>query len=446
MNHTHSWFTCCVNPAAPAKPIVKDFGFAVAPSYNGTITAKLHADTFSILKSTKNPDAAFKALTALAGVGRAADHVRRHAGRPGQAAGVLRLRQRAVPGRRRSTGPSRRPCSAIPDIPNHQAWVPNYAKAKAAWQAFQNKYRTTPGLDMTPSSRRCRRPSRASSTPRRSSFAPPPAPPGRPPRPGGANRGAGPPDRPGVEQPMTESTEAARPQRQPGRRRLARLDRPSVAKPSGATCSSAPGSSGSCSSLAGPMIASFVLSLTDFNLVHPENVRFVGIDNYIRMAADPTVDRTRSSRRSSSRSSPSRSRCSPASAFALLVNNPKLLGQRSAPGARLHAGPDPARRQHARVDRLPEHRDGLAERDPRPASGSRTGLDQQRDLDLPGAVAHRPVGHRQLHAHQHRRPAVRPDRAVRRGADRRRRGLGDLPQDHDPADVAGAALQPGHRR
>ena len=37
---------------------------------------------------------------------------------------------------------------AYPDVPNHQSWVPNYAKAKAAWQAFQNKYRTTSGVDI----------------------------------------------------------------------------------------------------------------------------------------------------------------------------------------------------------------------------------------------------------------------------------------------------------
>src|SRR6476469_8609971 len=40
---------------------------------------------------------------------------------------------------------------------------------------------------------------------------------------------------------------------------------------------------------AGPMLASLVLSLTDFNLVHPETVRFVGLDNYVRMASDPNV-------------------------------------------------------------------------------------------------------------------------------------------------------------
>ena len=37
---------------------------------------------------------------------------------------------------------------AFPDVPNHQSWMPNYAKAKAALQAFQNKYRTTAGLDI----------------------------------------------------------------------------------------------------------------------------------------------------------------------------------------------------------------------------------------------------------------------------------------------------------
>ena len=40
---------------------------------------------------------------------------------------------------------------------------------------------------------------------------------------------------------------------------------------------------------AGPMIASLVLSLTDFDLVRPEAVRFVGLDNYVRMTSDPNV-------------------------------------------------------------------------------------------------------------------------------------------------------------
>src|SRR6476646_6530119 len=39
----------------------------------------------------------------------------------------------------------------------------------------------------------------------------------------------------------------------------------------------------------GPMIAALILSLTDFNLVRPEATRFIGFDNYIRMASDPSV-------------------------------------------------------------------------------------------------------------------------------------------------------------
>jgi multiple sugar transport system permease protein len=41
--------------------------------------------------------------------------------------------------------------------------------------------------------------------------------------------------------------------------------------------------------IAGPMIAAFVMSLTDFNLVHPETTRFVGIDNYVQLTTDPTI-------------------------------------------------------------------------------------------------------------------------------------------------------------
>jgi multiple sugar transport system permease protein len=40
---------------------------------------------------------------------------------------------------------------------------------------------------------------------------------------------------------------------------------------------------------AGPMVASLVMSFTDFNLVRPDATRFVGLDNYIRMANDPTI-------------------------------------------------------------------------------------------------------------------------------------------------------------
>jgi multiple sugar transport system permease protein len=40
---------------------------------------------------------------------------------------------------------------------------------------------------------------------------------------------------------------------------------------------------------AGPMVASLVMSLTNFDLLHADQTRFVGLDNYVRMTTDPLV-------------------------------------------------------------------------------------------------------------------------------------------------------------
>jgi ABC-type sugar transport system permease subunit len=40
---------------------------------------------------------------------------------------------------------------------------------------------------------------------------------------------------------------------------------------------------------AGPMLASLIISLTDFNLVNPDAAKFVGLDNYARLSSDPNV-------------------------------------------------------------------------------------------------------------------------------------------------------------
>jgi multiple sugar transport system substrate-binding protein len=147
MNESHSWFTCCIYPAAPAKPKIKQFGFAIAPAYNGTITAKLHADTFSLLKTTKVPDAAFKAMTALVASGDLLTLYGAFPADPTKQAAFFKATNANFPGVKLDWSVPQA-MLAYPDIPNHQSWVPNYAKAKAAWQAFQNKYRTTAGLDI----------------------------------------------------------------------------------------------------------------------------------------------------------------------------------------------------------------------------------------------------------------------------------------------------------
>lgn len=144
MNESHSWFTCCVYPAAPAAPKVKNFGFAITPAYKETITAKLHADTFSLLKSTKVPDAAFKAMIALVDSSELLTIYGAFPADPSKQQAFFEATNANFPGVTLDWSVPQAMLS-YPDIPNHQSFVPNYAKAKAAWQAFQNKYRTTEG-------------------------------------------------------------------------------------------------------------------------------------------------------------------------------------------------------------------------------------------------------------------------------------------------------------
>jgi multiple sugar transport system substrate-binding protein len=141
----HTWFTCCVAPAAPKKQF--KFGFAVNPLVNGKITSPLHADTFSILKTTKVPDAAFKALTAMVASG---DLLTAYGAMPAD-----KTKQQAwfdsidknFPGMNLNWDVAKA-MLAYPDVPNHQSFVPDYSSVRSAMQAFGNNYRTTQGLDM----------------------------------------------------------------------------------------------------------------------------------------------------------------------------------------------------------------------------------------------------------------------------------------------------------
>jgi multiple sugar transport system substrate-binding protein len=141
----HTWFTCCVAPAAPKKQF--KFGFAVNPTVNGKVTSPLHADTFSILKTTKVPDAAFKALTAMVASG---DLLTAYGAMPAD-----QTKQQAwfdsidknFPGMKLNWDVAKA-MLAYPDVPNHQSFVPDYAKVRSAMQAFGNNYRTTSGVDI----------------------------------------------------------------------------------------------------------------------------------------------------------------------------------------------------------------------------------------------------------------------------------------------------------
>jgi multiple sugar transport system substrate-binding protein len=52
-----------MSPPGHLAKLTWNWQLAATPSYNGVVTSKMHADTFGILKGSKNPDAAFEVLT-----------------------------------------------------------------------------------------------------------------------------------------------------------------------------------------------------------------------------------------------------------------------------------------------------------------------------------------------------------------------------------------------
>ncbi len=146
MVSTHSWYTCCINPAAPAKPSFS-WGVAINPSYNGMITAKVHADTFSILNSSKNPEAAFKAVAAMVESGSLLTNYGAFPADPALQQPFFDSVQANYPDSKIDWSVMQAMLGYV-DKPNHQAWMPDYQKSRSALKAVYNKYRTTPGLDI----------------------------------------------------------------------------------------------------------------------------------------------------------------------------------------------------------------------------------------------------------------------------------------------------------
>jgi multiple sugar transport system substrate-binding protein len=141
MAHVHTWYTCCFDNAA------MNWDIAVMPTINGQITAKLHGDTFAIMKESKNQDLAFKVLSDMVV---APELYVIYGGMPAlpedREAFFNTLSERAAP-------------NVIdwnvavqmldyPDLPNHEAWLPNLAEANSLLGAFRTTMDSTPDLDL----------------------------------------------------------------------------------------------------------------------------------------------------------------------------------------------------------------------------------------------------------------------------------------------------------
>ncbi len=149
MTEIHTWYSCCVNPAAPAEPIVgDDFGWAVAPSFDGkpprpsctlTRSACSRPPSTPTRRSASCPRSRPPANCATIYGAMPAD--------PAQTQPFKDAIETAYPNADLDWAVPEA-MLGYPDIPNHQAWVPDYAKSKAAWQAFGIGYRTAESADI----------------------------------------------------------------------------------------------------------------------------------------------------------------------------------------------------------------------------------------------------------------------------------------------------------
>lgn len=145
MAHTHLWYAgCCMGN------VDFDWDHAAMPSYDGRITAKMHADTFGIMKGTQHPEEAFEVLSYFLGEN-AAHMTEMYGGMParlslqpdffGSFAGT-------VPGGENVNWDVVVDSMAYADNPNHESYMPSPQEANERYNEFWTLLTENPGLDV----------------------------------------------------------------------------------------------------------------------------------------------------------------------------------------------------------------------------------------------------------------------------------------------------------
>jgi multiple sugar transport system substrate-binding protein len=141
MAHVHTWYTCCFDNSKMSWDI------AVMPEINGKITAKLHGDTFAILKDSKHQDIAFKVMADMVVDPELAVI---YGGMPA----VEADRPAFFAAKDKAAAPNKIDWAVAeemlnyPDLPNHEAWLPNLAEANSLLGAFRTTMDQNPDLNM----------------------------------------------------------------------------------------------------------------------------------------------------------------------------------------------------------------------------------------------------------------------------------------------------------
>jgi multiple sugar transport system substrate-binding protein len=142
MGYSHLWYTCCIDTEN-----VQNWDIAVMPSYNGAVTAKLHGDTFSILNTTKSPDAAFTVLQYLLNNTELLNVYGAFPAKQSLQGGFFSsLDEKFAPNK--VNWQVAVDSLAYADNPNHEAGLPNFLKSQDAITAFGTLLRSQGDLDV----------------------------------------------------------------------------------------------------------------------------------------------------------------------------------------------------------------------------------------------------------------------------------------------------------
>jgi multiple sugar transport system substrate-binding protein len=145
MDLIHMWYAgCCMGEFEGT------WDTAVIPSYKGTTTAKMHADTFLIHKDSKNPEAAFQVLSYL--LGPAANSLL-------DVYGAMPARLSMQEDYFKKFSEANFPGQDInwqvvvdsmsyADNPNHESWMPSFQEANNAYNEFWTKIQNEKDADV----------------------------------------------------------------------------------------------------------------------------------------------------------------------------------------------------------------------------------------------------------------------------------------------------------
>jgi multiple sugar transport system substrate-binding protein len=146
MANTHLWYTCCL--ADEDGNARTNFDLAALPNYEGTVTSKLHGDSFRIHKDTEHPDEAFAVLQYLLEEG-ALDLLTVYGAAPARE--DIRNDYFAALDERFMQGVNWDVIMAglaFPDVPNHEANMPNFLEADARIKELVTPLMSDPGFDI----------------------------------------------------------------------------------------------------------------------------------------------------------------------------------------------------------------------------------------------------------------------------------------------------------